>query len=71
MAKPHRISRANGTGTLVFGIILTVIGGALLTERIIGRPVWDYLWRFWPLLLIVMGTKILVDYHVGSRRREG
>jgi hypothetical protein len=65
-----KVRRANGTGTLILGLILTVVGGALLIERIIGRPVWNYLWQFWPLLLIVMGVKILMD-HYGARPRRG
>ena len=68
MAKLRRTTRANSTGTLIFGIVFTVIGGALLLERMIGRPVWDYLWSFWPLLLVVMGAKILFDYRTGSSR---
>lgn len=56
----------DGTATLIFGIVFTVVGAALLIERITHIPVWDYLWRLWPVLLIVMGVKILVD-HYSSR----
>jgi len=56
----------DGTATLIFGIVFTVVGAALLIERITQIPVWDYLWRLWPVLLIVMGVKILVD-HYSSR----
>jgi len=57
-----------GTGMLIFGLLLTVIGGGLLIERIAGVEVWDHLWRLWPLLLIIMGVKILVDYYLNGER---
>lgn len=53
----------DGTTTLVYGIILTVLGGGLLVQEITGADVWDFLWRFWPVLLIVMGVKVLIDYY--------
>jgi uncharacterized protein (DUF983 family) len=62
MAKSTRPNPADGTATLIFGIVCTVVGGALLIERLTGAPVWDYLWRLWPVLLIIMGVKILLDY---------
>jgi len=66
MANARKAPAPDGTATLVFGIIFTVVGAALLIERITQIPVWDYLWRLWPVLLIVMGVKILVD-HYSSR----
>jgi len=63
MKRSRRISPAEGTTTLVLGIVLTVLGAALLIERITGAPVWDYLWRLWPVLLIVMGAKILLAHY--------
>jgi len=64
--------RSDGTGTLIFGLIFTVVGGASLVETIIGRPVWEYLWRLWPVLLIVMGVKILLDHRrARASRPEG
>ena len=71
MAKTPKAHR-NGTGLLVFGLLLTVIGGGMLVENIIGLHVWDYLWRLWPALLIVMGIKILLDHYLArnSSRKE-
>ncbi len=69
MARPRR-SRVSGTGTLIFGLLFTAIGGAFVAERALGRPVWDSLWRLWPLLLVVMGAKILLDYRAASLARR-
>jgi hypothetical protein len=63
MKKRQKTRRPNGTGTLIIGIVLTVLGGGLLVERITGFDVWDYLWRLWPALLIVMGGKMLFDHY--------
>jgi len=68
MAKVGKPSAPDGTTTLIFGIVFTVVGGALLIERLTGAPVWDYLWRLWPVLLIVMGVKILLDHYSQARR---
>lgn len=67
MKSPRRVAVRNGTGTLIFGIIFTVVGGGLLVEQITGMQVWDYLWKLWPVLLIVMGVKVIAD-HYASRR---
>jgi len=63
MSKPRAHPRPDGMGTLIFGIIFTVVGGGLLVERTTGVHVWDHLWRLWPLLLIVMGVKIIGDHY--------
>jgi len=63
MTKRHAHHHPNGTGTLVFGIIFTILGGGLLVQRTTGVDVWRYLWRLWPLLLIVMGVKVIADHY--------
>ncbi|NIM07312.1 MAG: hypothetical protein GTO55_11565 [Armatimonadetes bacterium] len=71
--KTQKPRHPNGMGALIIGIVLTIIGGGLLVERITGLPVWDHLWKFWPVLLIVMGVKILVDHYLAraaSRSEE-
>ena len=67
MNSPRRVAVRDGTGTLIFGIIFTVVGGGLLVEQITGMHVWDYLWKLWPVLLIVMGVKVIAD-HYASRQ---
>ncbi|HUT75130.1 MAG TPA: hypothetical protein VM221_09910 [Armatimonadota bacterium] len=63
MTRPRKRPVPDGTGTLVFGIIFTILGAGLLIQRITGLDVWDYLWQLWPLLLIVMGVKVLIDHY--------
>lgn len=72
MAKYERRHAPNGTFTLIVGIVLTVVGGGLLIERTTTLRVWDYIWRLWPVLLIIMGVKALVDYYAArsSARRQ-
>jgi hypothetical protein len=63
MTAPGSPVRVGSMATLVFGLLLTVIGAAQLIETYTHHPVWDYLWKFWPVLLIVMGTKIIIDHY--------
>jgi len=71
MARLCRRHGPDGTGTLIFGIVFTVLGGGLLVQRCTGVDVWGYIWRLWPVLLIVMGVKALLDYYAAraSARR--
>lgn len=54
--------RGNGGGTVVLGLALVVVGGALLLERLV--PALD-LGAWWPLLLVGLGAILIV----GSVRR--
>jgi len=62
MSKPRRRPAHDGTFTLIVGIVFTVVGGGLLIQSATHVNVWDHLWRLWPVLLIVMGVKALLDY---------
>jgi hypothetical protein len=44
--------------TLIWGIILIVIGGIFLLETL-HVSVWHYVWRFWPLIFIAWGASKL------------
>ena len=54
--------RRDGMGLLIFGCAFLVIGGALLYERTTGQRVFYDLWCLWPLLLSLMGVKMLYDH---------
>lgn len=63
----HRMVRhPDGTGKLIFGLAFTALGGALLVQRVTGHHVLDYVWQLWPVLLIIMGIKVLVDHYAHS-----
>jgi hypothetical protein len=60
-------------GTIFWGITLIAIGGLLLARNLgYNLPVWGYIARYWPALLIVWGLLKLVDYYrfknAGNRR---
>jgi len=67
MSKPRSGAAGDGTTALVLGIVLTLVGAGVLIQRATGVEVWDHLWRLWPVLLIVMGVKVLMN-HYGARR---
>lgn len=63
IAQPPARRGGNGGATIVFGLALVVIGGALLLERVM--PAFD-LGALWPVLLIGLGAVLIV----GSVRRS-
>lgn len=50
---------------LLWGIILIVIGAAFLAENFINLDAWEYLWKLWPVILVVWGAQKLI---AGLRR---
>ncbi|MCX6561779.1 MAG: DUF5668 domain-containing protein [Candidatus Aminicenantes bacterium] len=52
---------------LVWGIILILIGAAFLAENFINIDAWEYLWKLWPVILIIWGAQKLID---GLRRKK-
>ncbi len=50
---------------LLWGIILIVVGAAFLTENFLDIDAWDYLWKLWPVILVLWGAQKLV---AGLRR---
>jgi uncharacterized membrane protein HdeD (DUF308 family) len=47
---------------LFWGLILIAIGVIFLIHNFTDIDVWDYVWKWWPILLIVMGFHKLVQY---------
>jgi uncharacterized protein (DUF983 family) len=62
MSRLRRRPAHDGTFTLILGTVFTVVGGGLLVQSATGIDVWDHLWRLWPVLLIIMGVKAVLDY---------
>jgi hypothetical protein len=44
--------------SFVWGIILIVVGAVILFEQL-GVDVFDQVWRFWPVILIIWGANKL------------
>jgi hypothetical protein len=52
---------------LVWGLVLIVLGLIFILENM-GLDAWDFVWRFWPVILIVWGASKLLD---GLKSRSG
>lgn len=51
-------------GTVFWGLALVAIGGLLLARNLgYAFPIWSYIARYWPALLIAWGVLKLVDYY--------
>jgi hypothetical protein len=55
--------------SLIWGIILIVVGGIFLLETMHVR-IWHYVWRLWPVVFIVWGANKLY-YGLKERGQEG
>jgi hypothetical protein len=56
--------------SLIWGIILIVLGGIFLLEQF-NIDVWDDIWRFWPVILIIWGAnKLYLGLKEGRERAE-
>jgi hypothetical protein len=51
----------------IWGLILIVIGAAFLVQNFIDIDAWDYLWKLWPVILIIWGAQKLIS---GLRRHK-
>lgn len=61
------MSNAKKSGSLVWGVILIVVGAIFLLEQF-NIDVFDQVWRFWPVILIVWGANKL---WLGLKERGG
>jgi len=52
------MARSRHRDSLVWGLILIVIGGIFLLETFHVR-IWHYIWRLWPAIFIVWGASKL------------
>ena len=56
--------------SLIWGIILIVVGGIFLLQQF-NVDVFDQVWRFWPVILIVWGAnKLYLGLKEKSERSE-
>ena len=64
------MARQKHRDSLIWGIILIVLGGIFLLEQF-DVDVWDQVWRFWPVILIVWGAnKLYLGLKERSERSE-
>jgi LiaI-LiaF-like transmembrane region len=55
--------------SLIWGVILIVVGGIFLLETMHVR-IWHYVWRLWPVIFIVWGANKLY-YGIKERDQKG
>lgn len=57
-----RFDRDHNGGNVVWALFLIFIGGVFLLNStgLVDWSVWTYLWRFWPLFIVLAGVQILV-----------
>ena len=69
----NKMTARRNVGGIFWGITLIVIGGLILARNFgYSIPIWGYVARYWPALLIVWGLLKFVDYYrfrnTGDRR---
>ncbi len=64
------MAKSKHRDSLIWGIILIVLGGIFLLEQF-NINVWDEVWRFWPVILIIWGAnKLYLGLKERSERSE-
>ena len=64
------MARQKRGDSLIWGIILIVVGGIFLLQQF-NVDVFDQVWRFWPVILIVWGAnKLYLGLKEKSERSE-
>jgi hypothetical protein len=64
------MARQKRGDSLIWGIILIVVGGIFLLQQF-DVDVFDQVWRFWPVILIVWGAnKLYLGLKEKSERSE-
>lgn len=59
--EPEEIPQFVKTGSVFWGVVLLGLGGILLLANF-DVISYDTVWDFWPLVVIVIGLKLVVDY---------
>jgi hypothetical protein len=69
MTFPGELDQRRRGGSVVGPLILITMGGVFLANNlgILPWSVWGNLWRFWPVILVVVGLEILFGRRAGAR----
>jgi len=57
------------SGSVFWGIVLLALGGLFLLANFDIVP-YEVIWDFWPLAVIVVGLKLIIDYFKKSSEKE-
>jgi TM2 domain-containing membrane protein YozV len=58
------------TGSVFWGIVLMVLGVVLLMANFEFLISYDRIWNLWPLVVIIIGVKLVADYYAKSKETE-
>jgi len=58
------------TGTVFWGVVLMILGVVLLMANFEFLLSYDRIWNLWPLVVIIVGVKLVADYYARSREAE-
>jgi len=58
------------TGSVFWGVVLMVLGVVLLMANFEFLISYDRIWNLWPLVVIIVGVKLIADYYAKSKEAE-
>lgn len=58
------------TGSVFWGIILMILGVVLLMANFEFLVTYSRIWSLWPLIVIIIGVKLVVDYMAKNKESE-
>ncbi|HUU52304.1 MAG: DUF5668 domain-containing protein [Candidatus Aminicenantaceae bacterium] len=58
------------TGSVFWGIVIMVLGVVFLMANSSFLVTYSRIWNLWPLLVIIFGVKLIVDYMAKNKERE-
>lgn len=61
--KEGKVVRTRRVGSVTFGLTLICFGIMFLIHTVVPAFRYDVIFRFWPIVFILLGTEILVENH--------
>ena len=58
------------TGSVFWGVVLMILGVVLLMANFEFLISYDRIWNLWPLVVIIVGVKLIADYYAKSKEAE-
>ena len=58
------------TGSVFWGVVLMILGVVFLMANFEFLINYDRIWNLWPLVVIIVGVKLIADYYAKSRETE-
>ena len=58
------------TGSVFWGIVLMILGVVLLMANFEFLVTYSRIWSLWPLIVIIIGVKLIVDYMAKNKEGE-